>query len=299
MRKICVLMSTYNGARYLEEQLESIVSQKEVEADIIIRDDGSKDDTRLILEKWAEKGNVRWYQGANLGFAHSFLDLVKTASDYDYYAFCDQDDIWLSDKLKRAADALDSIAEPVRLYCSNAYYYKDGQTYGAIHKSVPYFDEYTCLLRNIAPGCTMVFSRALKELLSSSAPQKIIAHDFWIFQLAVLLGKVHYDFEPGMMYRQHENNQIGQKSGFRDLLRRRWLSITSSKLRNDREKQACELLRCHGKDMSDPVREIVRTVSDYRASLKCRLALLFSSRYRMDTFRSTMYLKLRILFNSF
>lgn len=292
-----MLISTYNGEKYLEEQLESIVSQKDVEVDILVRDDGSKDDTKKILDTWTQKSNLKWYQGENLGFALSFLDLVKNASDYDYYAFCDQDDIWLPDKLKRAVIALDSIQEPIRLYCSNVYYYKEGQTYGAIHSTVPYFDKYTCLLRNIAPGCTMVFSRELKELLASASPKRIIAHDFWIFQLAVLLGQVHYDFEPTMLYRQHENNQIGQKSGLRDVMRRRWLSITSSRRRNAREKQACELLKCYGEVMPDSIKEIVMGVADYRSSFKCRITCLFSRRYKMDTFKSTLYLKLLVLFN--
>ena len=85
MKRVCVLISTYNGEKYLEEQLESIVSQKDVEVDILVRDDGSKDDTKKILDTWTQKSNLKWYQGENLGFALSFLDLVKNASDYDYY----------------------------------------------------------------------------------------------------------------------------------------------------------------------------------------------------------------------
>ena len=91
--KICILLSAYNGEKYIEEQLESLVGQQEVAADILVRDDGSSDKTHEILDKWQNKGLLKWYKGENLGFAKSFMDLVQRAGDYEYYAFCDQDDI--------------------------------------------------------------------------------------------------------------------------------------------------------------------------------------------------------------
>ena len=299
MSRICVLLSTYNGEKYLEEQLESIVSQNDVEVDILVRDDGSTDNTRQILDKWKQMGNLEWYQGGNLGFAKSFLDLVKKAADYDYYAFCDQDDIWLSDKLKRASSALDSIKDPIKLYCSNVYYYRGGQTYGAIHKAVPYFDKYTCLLRNIAPGCTMVFSRELKELLASASPRKIIAHDFWIFQLAVLLGQVHYDYEPTMLYRQHENNQIGQKVSRRDIWKRRVKNIRSENCKHEREEEVRALLDCYSDHFTSETKTIIAKVADYRQSFANKMRLITDKRYTMGTAKADFYLMLRLLFSKF
>ena len=299
MSRICILLSTYNGEKYLEEQLESLLSQQDVEIDILVRDDGSIDATRQILDQWTQKANLKWYHGDNLGFALSFLDLVKNASDYDYYAFCDQDDIWLPDKLKRAVIALDSIQEPIRLYCSNVYYYKEGQTYGAIHSAVPYFDKYTCLLRNIAPGCTMVFSRELKELLSSASPRHIIAHDFWIFQLAVLMGQVHYDFEPTMLYRQHENNQIGQKNSRKDIWNRRVKNILSDKCKHERELEAKELLACYSNRLIPETETIVAKVADYRLSFANKLRFMIDKRYTMGNCKADLYLRLRLLFSKF
>ena len=117
--KVCVLISTYNGERFLEEQIASIIAQKGVEVDILVRDDGSSDMTCSLLERWQKEGKLKWYKGENLGFARSFMNLLKTASGYDYYAFCDQDDIWLEDKLQRAVAALEKIEDKVKLYCSN------------------------------------------------------------------------------------------------------------------------------------------------------------------------------------
>lgn len=299
MTRICILLSTYNGEKYIEEQLESIVSQKDVEVDILVRDDGSTDSTRQILDKWTLNGNLKWYQGDNLGFAKSFLDLVNKAEDYDYYAFCDQDDIWLPDKLKRAVTILDSIQEPIRLYCSNVYYYKDGHTYGAIHKTAQYFDKYTCLIRNIAPGCTMVFSRELKNLLSSASPSKIIAHDFWIFQLAVLLGQVHYDFEPTMLYRQHENNQIGQKISRRDIWRRRIKNLRSDKCKHEREEEVKALLDCYSDYFPSETKALLAKVAYYRQSFANKMRLIKDKRFTMGTPKADLYLRLRLLFSKF
>lgn len=293
--KVCVLLSTYNGEKFLEEQLESIIAQEGVAVDILVRDDGSNDGTCHILDRWQDDGKLRWYKGGNLGFALSFIDLVLKAPEYDYYAFCDQDDVWFSDKLKRAVCKLEAIEEPIKLYCSNVEYYKNGQAYGGIHKVVPYFDKYTCLVRNIAPGCSMVFSPALKDLIASAPPRKIIAHDFWIFQLAVLMGKVVYDFEPSMLYRQHENNQIGQKTSRVEIWKRRVKNLCSDANRHDREDQAKELLWCHTAVMSEDCRSIVSKVAEYRSSLAKRFALMIDGQYSMGDITGDIYLKLRVL----
>lgn len=296
--KVCVLLSTYNGDKFLEEQLESIIAQEGVAVDILVRDDGSNDGTCHILDRWQDDGKLRWYKGGNLGFALSFIDLVLKAPEYDYYAFCDQDDVWFSDKLKRAVCKLEAIEEPIKLYCSNVEYYKNGQAYGGIHKVVPYFDKYTCLVRNIAPGCSMVFSPALKDLIASAPPRKIIAHDFWIFQLAVLMGKVVYDFEPSMLYRQHENNQIGQKTSRVEIWKRRVKNLTSIYHRHDREEQAMEILHCYPTCMPKESDAIVRTFAHYRISLRNKLALMFDNKFFAGLRNSSRtYLKLRILFS--
>lgn len=295
--KVCILLSTYNGARYIEEQIESLLAQKGVEVEILVRDDGSSDNTCDILDAMMKQGKLSWYTGPNLGFAQSFIDLVLHAPECDYYAFCDQDDIWLPDKLNRAVVSLEKIESSVKLYCSNVYYYKDGKTYGGIHKEIPYFDKYTCLLRNIAPGCSMVFNNALKQLISSAPPKKMIAHDFWVFQLAVLMGEVVYDFEPSMLYRQHENNQIGQKSSRKEIWNRRIKHLSSSDHKHDREEQAKELLECHSKDMTDSTRCIVSKVADYRCSLSKKMTIMLDKRYTMGSMKADLYLRTRILFS--
>ena len=101
---ILVLMSTYNGELYLPEQIESIMQQKDVNVSLLIRDDGSKDNTENIVKQFQGKypNRIDFYRGKNLGPAKSYLDLIKTAKKYEYYAFADQDDYWEKEKLNRA-----------------------------------------------------------------------------------------------------------------------------------------------------------------------------------------------------
>lgn len=296
MYTIKVLMSTYNGEHFLEEQLTSIIAQRDVNVDILVRDDGSTDRTTDILDEWQRAGKLKWYSGNNKGFAFSFLDLINNAGNCEYYAFCDQDDIWLPDKLVRGINKLENCIDTLKLYCANAYYYKNGTTFGCIHKEQPYYDKYTCLMRNISPGCTMIFNNNLKEFVVSSTPKEIIAHDFWLFQIAVLLGSVVYDFTPRLLYRQHENNLIGQKKSFKEKAKRRFAELTSSR-RNARSNQAKELINCYDEKMTESTRLIVRNVADYRNSLKSKLSLIFDKRYKMGTPTATFFLKIRILFN--
>ena len=120
-RRILVLVSTYNGERYLSQQLDSILNQKGVNVSVLVRDDGSSDNTIRILEDYEKRNqNLHYYQGTNVGPIMSFFDLLNQAKGYEYYAFCDQDDVWDDDKLSSAILLLDKEPDslPV-LYCSN------------------------------------------------------------------------------------------------------------------------------------------------------------------------------------
>ena len=97
--KVLVLMSTYNGEQYLQQQINSIITQKNVEVELIVRDDGSTDKTIDILKDYQQKGLLSYYAGENLKPQYSFLHLLRHAPECKYYAFADQDDVWLEDKL--------------------------------------------------------------------------------------------------------------------------------------------------------------------------------------------------------
>ena len=104
-KKVTILMSTYNGEKYLEEQIDSLLNQTYKNISILIRDDGSKDNTvHIIKEKKKSNDNITLIEGKNVGFIKSFLELINLAEKSDYYAYCDQDDVWMEEKIQRAVE---------------------------------------------------------------------------------------------------------------------------------------------------------------------------------------------------
>ena len=112
-------MSTYNGELYIKQQLDSIFAQNEVEVSVFARDDNSSDETTNILREYSEQQPLKFYSGNNLGPGLSFIDLIHHCEEYEYYAFADQDDVWESNKLVCAIDALKGYKEKVAFYNSN------------------------------------------------------------------------------------------------------------------------------------------------------------------------------------
>lgn len=219
--KIAVLLSTYNGERFLREQLDSILNQKGVLVDVFVRDDGSKDSTRDMLTEYAENnGNIHLDFAQNVGSALSFMNqLYSVPDDYDYYAFADQDDVWLEDKLCSAVAIMKET--DAYLYASNQECTdKDMNSIG-----LRYADDekihilpFEIMQRNMLAGCTMVMSKELVLLLKDEKrrpPQELLKlrmHDVWVAFIASLYGKLVYDKRSFIKYRQHENNVVGAKS---------------------------------------------------------------------------------------
>ncbi len=213
MKKVTILLSSYNGENYLEEQLESIVAQKDVLTSILVRDDGSTDGTCDILDRWQQKTDLRWYRGENIGPARSFMDLLRQASDSCYYAFSDQDDYWLSDKLKVAVDKLESYEKrPALYFCQTELVDKNLNRVNSviIHPRLTFGES---LVYQFIGGCTMVMNRALRDVILMYDPQYLSMHDVWIYDVAQAIGAhVVFDHIPHILYRQHGGNVTGQST---------------------------------------------------------------------------------------
>ena len=214
---VLVLLSTYNAQDYLREQLDSLLEQSLKQIKIVIRDDGSSDDTIGILEEYSDiYPNITYYQGENLGAADSFFDLMKHVRKeaFSYVAFCDQDDFWLEDKLKHAVKTIDQLTQyskkgPV-LYCGKPQLVD--QDLNILEQEInreirPGFSN--ALIENIVTGCTMVLNRSLFDLLVAHLPEYCIMHDWWCYLMASCYGLVVYDEQPYLYYRQHQNNVMG------------------------------------------------------------------------------------------
>lgn len=212
MYKVLVLMSTYNGEDYIREQLESIFNQKDVKVKLLVRDDGSSDNTVNIIKELSKERDITFYIGKNLGPAFSFLDLIRKAyldfDDYDFYAFSDQDDIWLSDKLQIATHKLKEENANLYLGSLDAFTDKDF-TQHFVFQATKYSD-FEAMLRNSVAGCTMVFSKKVVERIAEYNPKYLEMHDSWVVRVCQYTGlKTIVDTEPHMRYRIHGDNTCG------------------------------------------------------------------------------------------
>ena len=208
-------MSTYNGERFLEEQLDSILSQEDVNVSLLVRDDGSKDNTCQILSDYALKHqNIELKLCENVGFVKSFSELVKMAVtldiDADYYAFADQDDIWMPPKLAMACSVLATKdnSKP-NLFTSNSMQIDaEGRELELFHKGPePKFRKGNVLVFGTEQGCSMVFNRKAVEIYSEHEPS-LTWHDRWLYHICYFLGSVTYDHQPLFYYRRHEKNAL-------------------------------------------------------------------------------------------
>lgn len=215
--KVDILMATYNGEKYIRQQIDSILNQTYSNFDLIIYDDCSKDNTRAIIEEYVKKDKrVKIIFGKkNIGSTKAFEKLYNI-SDAEYFMFCDQDDVWLQNKVEKSLNKicktkkllvftdlkvvnkkLDIISESffslMKMDCNRVYNWKKA------------------ILGNVAPGCTMIINKEIKKYIKI-IPQGYILHDWWIVIISSFMNSIEVINEPLILYRQHENNQVGTKN---------------------------------------------------------------------------------------
>lgn len=213
-----ILLSTYNGERYLKSQLDSYLALSNYEnVSVLIRDDGSTDGTAEILKEYRDKYGFEVIFGENLGLNKSVYELIeKRDRECDLYAFSDQDDVWLPDKLVRAEERLSSLTDEPAMYAGTSYLAK-GEELEIIGKtSVPKkpLSFYNAMVENVCIGHTVVINASLAELYEGGYSDGIFVFDYWAYLLASVAGRIVFDSEPGALYRQHDDNAIGYKASF-------------------------------------------------------------------------------------
>lgn len=228
VKSVCVILCTYNGSRYLEQQIDSILRQDYPNISLVIFDDQSRDDTVNIAKQFVglfEERSVKLVVNSqSFGSPHNFLQgLVSVGEDYDYYAFSDQDDVWLPSKISRAVDALGDPLE-ASLYYSNVTSVdsRNEKVLGESSIRPDFHSKKTALLANPAPGNTMVFTQALyQKVVEFDAPAELPFHDWWIYLIALYSGAdLRFDCHSCVRYRQHSHNRTGDGRRPFDRLRR-------------------------------------------------------------------------------
>lgn len=298
--KVIIMMSTYNGEKFLCEQIDSILAQENVEPIIIIRDDGSTDNSLKILRQYKQlyPHQIILIEGENMGWRKSFFTLICYAynnfNKYVYFAFADQDDIWLPQKMISAITLLRDYKSEVALYCSSLYSYRNGITERIIRRDVKPSCK-NCIVRNYATGCTIVFTRSLLLLLGERLPGISVPHDHWCYMVAKLCGKVLVDPTPYILYRQHSQNQIGNKTSIFDIWKRRITNFWGVESYKFRENICRELYSLYRDDMLPEGLDAILKIMNYKKSISNRIKLFVDNGYTLNNPINDSFFKLKVL----
>ena len=226
-----ILLATYNGEKFIQEQLDSLMNQSNTNFKILIRDDGSTDNTIKIIneyqQKFPTKITVLKDNKKNVGATQNFGILLQYATA-DYIFFCDQDDVWLPNKIEDSLQKMKAIENDKAIPCLIFSDMKVIDEYGNItsdsvwqqlHLHPKYFVLNRLLVQNIPHGCTMLINKAMRNL-ASPIPKAAMLHDHWIALLATACGKYTVINEPLLLLRNHTQNVTRQHNSIFDKLQR-------------------------------------------------------------------------------
>ena len=217
---IAVLLSTYNGEEFIKEQLDSLFFQSVKEFVLVVRDDGSSDNTLKILKDYAKKYEnlILLPTNENLGIKKSFEILLNYAlnmKNIEFFMFCDQDDVWMKNKIEKSVQLISDIKGPA---LGHTDLYVTDENLNVLHNSFwkyqhinPSLNQLNrILLQNTVTGCSMIINRPLAEMFKV-IPDEAIMHDWWFALHASAFGEIKYLNEPTIYYRQHCKNDTGAK----------------------------------------------------------------------------------------
>ena len=284
---VAVLLSTYNGSKYLNNLIDSVLSQINVNVTLIIRDDGSTDDTLDIINSYMNKNkNIKLIKGENVGYAKSFMELIRISGEYDYYAFCDQDDIWLNNKLAKAIEKIKSncLDEVPALYTSRVI---------SINSKREVISENTFKYNRVLsvnesfqlsafPGCVFVFNNSAKKVISKFNGN-FESHDWMVYSIISVFGKVLYDDNSYIHYRIHSSNAIGKpnKLNYYKIRIKRFFSPS----KHTRSIYAKDFYNSYRKQIPQKYEHDIYLLGHYRDSLKNKIELVFNNRYHGIIFK--------------
>ena len=218
-KKVAVLLSTYNGEKYVGAQIHSILTQSYKNLVLVVRDDGSSDKTVKIVKEYMENyNNIKLVEGKNLGFIKSFFELLKL-EQADYYAFADQDDVWLPDKIAFAVKSLDKLdnSKPNMAF-SNPDYYDVNMKLIKKKKKGKTFSFTNSLYECVTQGMTMVINQKTKDTVLDYMPERVFFHDWWVYMICSGMGNVAYDDVTTVKYRRDGKNATAEGENFIKLL---------------------------------------------------------------------------------
>ena len=300
--KIVILLSTYNGEKYLAEQLNSLLNQDIKYFDILIRDDGSKDNTLNILEDYSSKyKNIKYYVGNNMGPARSFFELIKKAGNYDYYSLCDQDDVWFNNKLSTAIKTLNNYDNRKPLLYASRFTLTDkdlNPINSKISKLYSFSDFEHSLIYHSAPGCTFLFNKKAREKILQYDLNRefFVIHDAIIHKVVAMLGTFILDNNSYMYYRQHGDNEIGMTANVFKSFISRINNFVSGNIKNYRSNSAKSLLRVYENEIDSDKQHLLEVLAYYRENKEFKKELLNNEGFKTGTIND-LFFKILVILN--
>jgi glycosyltransferase involved in cell wall biosynthesis len=271
---VAVLLSAFNGEKFIAQQIDSILAQSFEHLQIIVRDDGSTDATLDVLKIYRKNPRVSIVEGKNLGAAKGFLSLLSLTDNCDFYAFADQDDVWCIDKIEKGVASLLQVSneEVPALYCSNVAVVDEHLVEKKLRARMPYKLKFeNAVIQCPILGCTMILNAQARNLIvGAGLPANPIMHDWWCYLVLSAFGQVVYDPCPHIKYRQHAENIYGHPGMISSLKVNMKALLSGDKIQQAR-RQALDFLYLHQENVSEYRRAEIRNFTDPNASLLDRL----------------------------
>lgn len=299
MKNVTVIMSAYNGSKYIEAQLDSIFRQVGVKVLCYVRDDGSTDDTLQVLKSYTStSGELIIVEGKNVGWERSFLLALKDAPQADYYAFADQDDIWFEDKLISGIKMLEkegSKNKPCMYHCNKISVTEDLKSLAhQVRRTSRPLNRQNAMIQEYAQGCSIILNENARQLVTKYIPREKIAHDFWCGLLCYLFGEVVYDNMPHFYHISHGNNASGEGHMIGS-----WKGRFKKFFGGDAVYYSPydDLLDGYKERLTKQDIQFIECLKMYKRSLMKKTALILSPYFVRDSVIGTISLKMAILFN--
>ncbi len=275
-KKVAVIMSTYNGEAFIEEQLDSILAQSYKNIEIVVRDDGSKDKTVEIIKEYQKKyKNIQLFEGENLGFIKSFFELLKLV-DADYYSYADQDDIWIENKIELAVNSLNKLddTKPNMAFGKSDYYDENMQFIGESEKNREY-SFLKSLFSCVSQGMTMTVNKKTRDMIIQNMPKSCFFHDWWTYILCVSMGNVAYDNVTTVKYRRRKQNATSEGQGYIRLLVWRIKNLLFKNGMKDIKQQMLNFKEIYYNELSEENKKILDLFSNEKYSFIIALKKAF------------------------
>ena len=298
---IQILLSTYNGEKYLKEQLDSFLALDNFEAcSVLIRDDGSTDGTKEILREYERLDQFVVCYGENCGVSKSYWWLLEHSDRIcEYFAFSDQDDIWLPDKLKNAIEAIKRRQKktefPILFASLSQIVDRDLNPLGSTLRHRKPVGYYNAMVQNVLPGHTQVLTRKLRDELLLHGASEIHAVDWWMYLAASAIGEICFLDDFTVLHRQHGDNCVGYSISFLQKTKQRFHNLKSKKA-NAISVQLADFYRRYESDMPWEYRKETQRYFSAMTSVTSRIGYALTSRaYRQSLMDSLLFRVLYIL----